>query len=138
MKNFNWNFVLAIVAALATMFVVVMIMEFISHDLCPPTEETEHAEKDAFREFLAGAPVKALVLIPLGWVLGAFAGAFVGANIHQAKRRAIFFIVAIFTSMAGLMMMIQYPSPWYFWVISAFIFPAALLGSRLIAKNKEV
>ena len=136
MKNFNWNFVLAIIAALVTMFVVVSILQMVSHEIFPPPEGMDKEDKEAIKRFIAEAPTKALIMIPLGWVLGSFAGALVGSNINPAKKRIIFFVVSIFTLMSALMMMILYPSPWYFWVISAFIFPAALLGSRLVpAKN---
>lgn len=132
MKNFNWNLVLAIVAGLATMMVVVAGVDFISHQIFPPPEGMNLQDKAAMNAYVESAPISALVLLPIGWVLGAFAGSFVGSSICRAKGRLIFFIVAILTLSAGVLNMIMISAtPWYFWLIAAFIFPGALLGSRL-------
>ena len=133
MKNFNWNFVLAIVAALASMYVAVSIVEYLSHMIHPLPEGADIYDKKVHKAHIATAPVKALILVPIAWIIGAFVGSFIGGSIAKSKRRAIFFIVAIFTLMAAVMNMIMIPSPWYFWALSALIFPAALLGSRLVS-----
>jgi hypothetical protein len=132
MKNFNWNFVLAIVASLAAMFVVVSAVEYLSHMIYPLPDVADPYDKDMLKAHIALAPVEALVLVPIGWILGAFLGSFLGGYISKTKKQAIFFIVAIFTLMAAVMNMILLPSPWYFWALSALIFPAALVGSRLV------
>lgn len=132
MKNFNWNFVLAIIAALATMLIVIIVVEQISHEIHPPTVGLNHKDKEAVKQFMLTVPFKALILIPIGWVLGAFAGAFVGGTISKSKKRIIFFVVAIFTLLASISQLISIPHPWYFWAIAAFIFPGALFGSRLV------
>jgi hypothetical protein len=132
MKNFNWNFVLAIVASLATMLVVVMVMDTLGHKIYPPPEGMTVNDKEMISNYLKTAPIQAILIIPIGWILGAFAGAFVGGTICKQKKRIIFFIVAIFTLLASLSQLLMIQHPWYFWVLVAFIFPGALLGSKLV------
>ncbi|MFT4522896.1 MAG: hypothetical protein ACI8ZN_001848 [Bacteroidia bacterium] len=136
MKGFDWKFVGSALMGLIITVLTVYALESLRHELYPPfTGQPENVE--LINNYISGAPFWSLVMVPLSWIIGAFCGTLLASLVHSSKKRSFFFIIAGLTTIAACMMLIQYPSPWYFWILAMFIFPSSLLASRLV-RSAEV
>ncbi|MBI1305276.1 MAG: hypothetical protein GC181_01530 [Bacteroidetes bacterium] len=135
MKSFDWNLVLAILTGLIIVLAVVLGSDAACAYLYPQKISDFNTIEASILS--SKKPIPVSVIIPLGWILAAFAGTYFGALINKGNRRIIFFAIAIFTLMAAVMNMMLNPSPWYYWLLAAFIFPGALLGRKLVSTTTK-
>ena len=122
--------VLGVVAGLATAFVCVFAIEFVSHMVFPPppgTDVTNPADLERLMEII---PPAALALVAAAWFVGALAGAAVANAV--AKRALAGWIVALLVICGGVWTMIVIPHPIWMWALGILLpLLAAWLAQRL-------
>ena len=124
--------VLGVVAGLATMFVVIMLVELLGAQLFPPPEGIDMRDPEGLASAMAQMPLGALALVVVAWVLGAFARGWVAPKVSAAHPRAAAVTVALAVVAGVVMMVLSFPHPLWMTVLGlALPVPVALAGARL-------
>lgn len=128
----------AVLAGFVGASLVMMLVEFLNgHVFFPGLAKAAEGIKDreAMRALMGTVPKAALLVVIVGWILGAIAGGWVTAKLSQpASRRGVFILCALLI-LAGISNNLMMPPPLWFWVASLMVFlPATLLGERLAAR----
>ena len=87
--------VLGVLAGLATMVVVIMLVQLLGAQLFPPPQGIDTRDPDALATVMAQMPLGALAFVVVAWLLGAFAGGWVAARISVQYPRVGAVIVAL-------------------------------------------
>jgi len=133
--------VLAVIAGFVAASAVMMLNETINgHVLYPELRKLAEGvtDKEAMRALMASAPVGALLVVLVGWVLGSLAGGFLAARIGWNAPVAHALAVGGLLTLAGIANNLMMPPPAWFWILSLAVFlPAAYAGARLaLVKNQ--
>lgn len=125
--------ILGVLAGLATMFIVIMCIEYVGHMVYPPPPGLDPMVTEDLAAIMAAQPAAAKAFVVVAWVVGAFAGGWVAAKISRTYPRAAAVIVALVV-MAGVVGMILHLPGHPQWMAALGLLlpiPAALLGARL-------
>lgn len=127
------RWLLGVLLGLAAMFVVIMGVEYLGHQLYPPPPGLDPRRTEDLAALLAQQPVAALLFVVVAWVVGAFAGGWVAARISRRWPRSAAVVVALMVMLGVVMMILQVPGhPQWMAILGLVLpFPAALLGARL-------
>ena len=131
--------VLAVVAGFVVASVVMLACEFANSFFFPFPKGMDTNDLEAVRAFAASMPLSALVLVAIGWVLGAFAGGFVTTRIAATASPAPAQVLGLLLTAGGVFnaWMIMNPT-WFFWLgLPAFLL-FAMLGHGAAAHAKTV
>jgi hypothetical protein len=91
-------------------------------------------DRDTIRALMAGAPVGALLVVIVGWILGSAAGGWIAAKVAPRSPTGHAMILATLLTCAGIANNLMIPPPLWFWIASLLVFiPATLLGARFAA-----
>ena len=125
--------ILGVLAGLATMFVVIMGIEYVGHMVYPPPPGLNPMVTEDLSAIMAVQPVAAKAFVVVAWVVGAFAGGWVAAKISRSYPRAAAVIVALMVVLGVVGMILQLPGhPRWMAALGLLLpIPAALLGARL-------
>ena len=126
--------ILGVLAGLATMFVVIMGIEYMGHMVYPPPPGLNPMVTEDLSAILAVQPVAAKAFVVVAWVVGAFAGGWVAAKISRTYPRAAAVIVALMVVAGVVGMILQLPGhPRWMAALGLLLpIPAALLGASLV------
>jgi MFS family permease len=95
-------------------------------------------DKEAIRALLASAPVGALLVVLLGWVLGSLLGGFLAAWIGWNAPVAHALVLGGLLTLAGIANNLMLPPPVWFWITSLVaLLPAAYAGARLAPRRNH-
>src|SRR5688572_17516014 len=124
---------LGVLAGLATMFVVIMGIEYVGHMVYPPPPGLNPMVTEDLSAIMAAQPAAAKAFVVVAWVVGAFAGGWVAAKISRTYPRAAAVIVALMVVASVVGMILQLPGhpPWMAALGLLLPIPAAPLGARL-------
>ena len=124
---------LGALAGLATMFVVIMGIEYVGHMVYPPPPGLNPMVTEDLSAIMASQPAAAKAFVVVAWVVGAFAGGWVAAKISRTYPRAAAVIVALMVVAGVVGMILQLPGhPRWMAALGLLLpIPAALLGARL-------
>lgn len=124
--------VLGVVAGLATMFTVIIAVQFVGAQLFPPPQGLDMHDPHALAIAMAQVPLGALAIVVVAWLLGAFAGGWVAARISVQYPRVAAVIVALAVVAGVVMMVLAFPHPMWMTVLGlALPVPMALAGARV-------
>lgn len=127
----------AVVVGFVVASVVLVIVEFISgHWLYPELAQSAVGVTDPeqFRALLAAAPVPSLLIILVGWTLGALAGGWTAARLAGKAKVGHALVVGILLVAASVMNNLMLPPPTWFWIASLVaLLPAAWLGGASVS-----
>ena len=124
--------VLGVLAGLATMVVVIMLVQLLGAQLFPPPQGIDTRDPDALATVMAQMPLGALAFVVVAWLLGAFAGGWVAARISVQYPRVGAVIVALAVVAGVVMMVLAFPHPMWMTVLGlALPVPMALAGARV-------
>jgi hypothetical protein len=122
---------LAVLAGLGVAIGLIFAIEGINVLLHPLPSGIDPRDADALKAVMGQWPASALLIVLLGWGLGAFAGGRVAARVGGAKAgpaRAVGLVLLV----AAIYNMLTIPHPLWFWVLGILlIVPAAELGARV-------
>ena len=127
--------ILATIAGLLVAAATVGAIHAINHRLYPPSEAIRAAaEKQDFQalrpaveEWLRTAPQMALILVPVGWVAGAFWGALVATLIARIRWPIPALVIAGFLLLATAMNLAMLPHPVWMAIAGLAGIPAAAI-----------
>lgn len=125
--------ILGVLAGLATMFLVIMCIEYVGHMVYPPPPGLNPMVTEDLSAIMASQPAAAKAFVVVAWVVGAFAGGWVAARISRTYPRAAAVIVALMVVAGVVGMILQLPGhPRWMAALGLLLpIPAALLGARL-------
>ena len=126
----------AVIAGFVVASIVMMIIESINgRFLYPDLGKAAQGvtDREVVRQLMATAPVGALLVVIVGWILGGLAGGWVAARI-ASLRQAI--VVGILLTLSGIANNLMIPPPLWFWVVTFLVLlPSAYLGGRLASSR---
>ena len=133
--------VLAVIAGFVAASAVMMVIETANGRILYP-ELGKLAEgvtdREAIRALLASAPLGALLVVLLGWVLGSLAGGFLAAWIGRNAPVAHALVLGGLLTLAGIANNLMLPPPGWFWIPTLLVFlPAAYAGARLAPRRQQ-
>lgn len=93
-------------------------------------------DPESIRALMAAAPVGALVVVLLGWLLGGIAGGWVTARIAGINGIRNALILGALLTLAGIANNLMLPPPLWFWIAGMLVLlPAAWFGGRLAGRG---
>ena len=127
--------ILGVLAGLVVAWLVMTLCEFGSLALHRPPPGLDLRNPEALALHIAAAPASAMLLVLIGWVLGAFLGGWVAARIARHRRAAALVIGALVVlGVVANNMMIPHP----LWMTIAGVLlpiPAAWLAASGLARK---
>ena len=107
-----------------------------SEGAAPDSHQLLARRREVVREVLANAPVGALLVVALGWILGSLAGGFVAAWIGRRAPIVHGLVLGGLLTLAGIANNLMLPPPLWFWIATLVVFfPAAYAGARLVPQR---
>ena len=131
MGNAILRFVLGVIAGTVVMFVVIMLIQFLGHQVWPPPPGLDPRSTQDMATLLATAPIGALASVVVAWVAGAFSGGAVAAWISRRWPRTAAIVVAccVLFGVVGMILMMPGHPMWMAALGVLLPVPAALLGA---------
>jgi hypothetical protein len=129
----------AVFAGFIVASIVMMIVESINGRVLFP-ELGKAAEgvtdREQIRVLLAKAPIGALLVVIVAWILGSIAGGWTTARLSAYSTVAHSLVLGVLLTLAGVANNLMIPPPLWFWIIGLVVFiPAAYLGARLAPRR---
>lgn len=140
MGNAILRFVLGVIAGTVVMFVVIMLIEFLGHQVWPPPSGLDPRNTLDMATLLATAPIGALASVVVAWVVGAFSGGAVAAWISRRWPRSAAIVVAccVLLGVVGMILMMPGHPTWMAALGILLPVPAALLGAWFARPRRAV
>lgn len=125
--------ILGVIAGLATMFIVIMAIEAAGHALYPPPAGLNPMLAEDMAKIMLAIPGAAKAIVLVAWVVGAFAGGWVGAKIARQHPRIAAVLVAAMVMAGVIGMVLQMPEhPLWMSALGLLLpIPASLFGAKL-------
>ncbi|MCY7354781.1 MAG: hypothetical protein LH470_06840 [Lysobacter sp.] len=129
--------ILGVIAALATMFVVIIAIEAIGHTLYPPPAGLNPMLADDMARIMSAMPSAAKAIVLVAWVVGAFTGGWVAAKIARQHPRIAAVIVAAMVVAGVIGMILQMPGHplWMSGLGLLLPVPVALFAAKLASRR---
>lgn len=136
-NKFMIKSIVAALAGLVAAFIVIYLVELLSHALYPTPQDFDYRKPGALEELIEKAPTGSLVFVIVAWALGSFVGGVVASLVAPAKPMGHAMVVACILMFAGLINLIALPHPVWFWIIGLAVYlPFAYLGSKFVIKSR--
>lgn len=130
--------VLSIILGIVIGGVAIMAMEMLGHSLYPPPAGIDFNDPAQVAEMVANAPVAALLMVILAYVVGGIVAGFICGLLKPKTQNYQPFVVGVILTFFGLMNLLMIPHPIWFWISTLIAFvPTALLGNKLSAGMKK-
>ncbi len=134
--------ILAVIVGFIVASVVMLAVEMVNGRFLYP-ELAERAkgvtDRQEVKAIMASAPVGALVVVLIGWVLGSEAGGFVATLIRRKPPAWNALVLGALLTLAGIANNLMLPPPIWFWIATAVVFlPATYFGARLAPQKAPV
>ncbi len=112
--------------------VVILFCQLYINSLYPLPAGINPDDTKTISELYLNMPTAAFLLLLAAYMLGSFSGGFVAAIISKDGKTYIAIIVGIILTAMGLVNLIRFPHPLWFWVVSLPVYvPFAYIGSKL-------
>ena len=124
--------ILSILAGLLVGSIIVHLVEMLGHSIYPPPEGIDFNDPEKLTELVASMPIGALIMVIVGWGVGALTAGFTSAAISNDKRMMGALITGGIFMLFGLAMLILIPHPMWFSIAGMAVYiPCAYLGGKL-------
>ena len=127
--------ILAVVVAMITALAIMMIVEMINSVVIMPPSDEVMKDPAKLREFMMNGPVKAYIIVLIGYFLAAFAGGFIVTKMSRRESPGITLpiIVGALLTLGMIANLLMLPGqPLWFAVAGLLMFiPVSLFGHRL-------
>ena len=124
--------VLSIILGAIVGVVLIGLIESISHRFFPFPPGFDPRKPEEVQAAMAHPPVLALLVVALGWGVGALFGSWLAARIAGQSRMLHGVVVGVLLGVASVMTIAQIPHPTWFWVVGLLLLlVATLTGGRL-------
>ena len=126
--------ILAVVVAFIVATAIMMIAEMINSTVIMPPSDAVMKDPAALREFMANGPVKAYVVVLIGYLLASFAGGFIATKMSRRESPGITLPVIIGSlltlGMVANIFMLPGQPVWFIAAAFVIFIPISLLGHR--------
>lgn len=128
--------ILAVVVALIVAFGVIMIVQMLNAlVVLPPSPETM-GDPAKLREYVAGLPMTAFVVVLLGYILGSFAGGYIVTkmSLRESPGISLPIVIGVILTIGGaLNFFVLMPGQPIWFTTAALItyIPVSLIGHRM-------
>ena len=126
--------ILAVIVAMVVAVAIFMIVQMINSMVVAPPSDAVMKDPTALREFMANGPVKAYVIVLIGYLIGSFAGGFIVTKMSRRESPGLTLpiIVGALLSLGMVANILFLPGqPIWFIVASLIVFiPMSLFGHR--------
>ena len=129
--------ILGLLAGLVTAVVVIWVVEYLGHQLFPPSTVMDPDDPASIAAHMDSLPLGALLAVPVAWCLGTFAGVLVAIRLLGGQRLLSAVVVGTVMAVAGAMMLLQISSPSWFVALGIASFPTGALGAVLLAATGD-
>jgi hypothetical protein len=137
-KALGWC-VLGVLAGLVVMFLLIAGIEMLGHRLYPPPPGIDPRNTADIAALLSVAPMGALGMIVVAWVVGAFGGGAVAAKVSRYWPRTAAVIVACVVVLGVVVMIRTMPHPRWMGLLGVLLpVPAALAGAWLARPRRAI
>jgi hypothetical protein len=128
---------LAVVIGFVAASAVMMSFEYANHLLYAFPDGLETSTVEALRTFAASLPLKAMILVVLGWITGSFVAGWVCTNVAVSHKHAVATVVGALLTVGGIVnaWMIQNPL-WVFLCGLPLFFVFTYLGYRVAVRGE--
>jgi membrane protease YdiL (CAAX protease family) len=127
----------AVLAGVATAFVLILAVEKLGHLIYPPPAGLDFSDPEAIRPYMATLPFLALLFPMIAWVVGTFAGTLTACKIGTANPLAFAAIVGGLVLAGTIANLIVIPHPVWFSAVSLVAIVAAAWVALQIATSSE-
>ena len=130
--------ILSVIAGIIAGTIVIYLVEIVSLKVYPPPAGVDvMKDKQALIEYIRSAPLSAMLIVLLGYVLGSFVAGWLSARISASIRQPL--ICGVVLMAFGIMNLVDIPQPLWFSISTTISYiPFAYLGGKLGMKNKSV
>ena len=124
--------ILGILAGMVTAWLLIMVCQFASGMLYPPPPGMDLRQPEQLAAFIAQAPLAAMVLVVVSWVLGAFIGGWVAAKVAREHPLFAALMIGVLVLAGVIANNTMIPHPLWMTVLGVLLpLPAAWLGARM-------
>lgn len=127
--------ILAVIAGIVTAFLIFMVMQAIGGAIYGKPQMPEGGgmpDPAVMTAYIASLPVGAFLVLALGYIIGSFAGGFVGRKISQSNSLNIPVIIGVVLTLTWILNISMVPHPMLMTVIGFFCYiPFTILGHKL-------
>ena len=126
--------ILAVIVAMIVAIAIMMIVEMINSTVVMPPNADVMKDPAALREFMANGPVRAYVIVLVGYLIASFAGGFIVTKLsrRESPGLALPIIVGVLLTLGMFANIAMLPGqPLWFIIVALVIFiPVTLAGHR--------
>lgn len=130
-----WRKIFAVLTGIVAATLISMGFESINNRRFPLPQNVDPADHEAMSEYAQTLPSSALILLVLGWALGAFVCGMLVRLISQSRDKTPAYIAGLFLTTAGIVDIFMLPRPVWFIVTGIVVFiPLSLAGHWVAGK----
>ena len=126
--------ILAVVVAMIVAIAIMMVVEMANSMVIMPPSDDVMKDAAKLREFMANGPVKAYVIVLIGYVLASFAGGFIVTKMSRRESPGLTLpiIVGVLLALGMVANILMLPGQPIWFVVAGFLtfIPLSLLGHR--------
>ncbi|SIQ52117.1 hypothetical protein SAMN05880574_11539 [Chryseobacterium sp. RU37D] len=130
--------ILAVVGGIVSGSLCIWIIESLGHYLYPLPAGIKTTDVEGFKNYVSTLPFSALLLVLIGYALGAVVSGFISTKIADDDKNRSALICGIFFLLATVYNMIMLPTPVWFWILGIAVWGLVLVGYRLALNNKRI
>ena len=122
----------ALVAGVMLAVAVVILVQFVGHQLYPAADRIGMTDREAMAQQVAALPLGALLAVPLSWFAGSLCGGLLASSIDRVRPVIAAGGVAAFILIAAVYTLVVFPHPWWLAATGVTIIPfGAWLATRI-------
>lgn len=126
--------ILAVVVAMIVAIAIMMIVEMCNSMVVTPPSDAVMKDPAALREFMANGPVKAYVVVLIGYILASFIGGFIvtkmGRRISPGMTLSVIVGALLMLGMVANILMLPGQPLWFIVAGLVIFIPVTLIGHR--------
>ena len=126
--------ILAVVVAMIVAIAIMMVVEMANSMVIMPPSDDVMKDAAKLREFMANGPVKAYVIVLIGYVLASFAGGFIVTKMSRRESPGLTLpiIVGVLLELGMVANILMLPGQPIWFLVAGFLtfIPLSLLGHR--------
>lgn len=126
---------LAILAGLIATSIFVGLIQQLGHYFYPLPEGTNPNDIEAIKNYVKTAPFMAIFFVIISYAIGAIVGGFISTKIANDGKKNYAILIGIVFLFISIYMMINIPSPVWFWILGILVWGLVLVGYRLAVKK---
>ncbi len=126
--------ILAVIVAFIVATAIIMVVEMLNANIVMPPSDAVMKDPAALREFMANGPVKAYVIVLIGYLIASFAGGFIVTKMSRRESPGLTLpiIIGVLLTLAMVANIVMLPGQPIWFIAASFVIfiPVSLIGHR--------